>query len=149
MILAVAKNADIGTLMHLQSRTFSCYWGDYKSPRISETFQLGWNPTSDIDRDWTWRRMLQKDLCLIRKSELDFFLDTNEIQYHYLFKGILLHDGGEETKPNSKPRPWVRKTSNKNKLHFNSQTVKHFNFVKKYKGHNKFCALKVFESTAS
>lgn len=93
--------------------------------------------------------MLQKDLCLSQKSDVDVFLDISEIQYHYLFMGIPLHDGGQQTKPSSKPRPQVRKTSNKNKLHFNSQTVKHFNFVKKYKGHNKFCALKVFESTTS
>lgn len=33
------------------------------------------------------------------------------------------------------------------KLHLNSKTVKHFNFVKKYKGYNQFCALKGPEST--
>lgn len=40
MILAVAKFADPGTLICIYSRTFSGYWGGYKSPGINEIFHL-------------------------------------------------------------------------------------------------------------
>lgn len=103
MILAVAKYADTSTLMSLQSRTFSSYWGDYKSPQITETFQLGWNPSqtqTEIELgEECYRRICVWFRSLIWTSSLTlmkFSIITYLREFYYMT---------EERKQNQTPNP--------------------------------------------
>lgn len=103
MILAVAKYADTSTLMSLQSRTFSSYWGDYKSPQITETFQLGWNPSQtqteiELGEEY-YRRICVWFRSLIWISSLTlmkFSIITYLREFYYMT---------EERKQNQTPNP--------------------------------------------
>lgn len=102
------------------------------SPWISETFQLSWSLSSDTDgldlknaREGSVTdsgvRLGLSPLTLMKFSTI-----THLREFYCMSE--------EKKKSNSTPKPQVRKTSSKIKLHLNSKTVEHFNSVKNIKG---------------